>query len=107
MTSQKSVNSPEDQQSPTASTTIPDSPSTSAILSLDTIDTAPPRDSSAITGETVSVKPWGLPVESTNTTSPQSAAPGPFTLHKRFFFEDGNITFLVRPICPDNVQFLL
>lgn len=99
----QSVNSDIDQRSPTASTTIPDSPSTSAILSLDTIDTAPLSDPSAITVENVPVKPWGLPVESTTTTLPQSAVPGPFTLHKRFFFEDGNITFLVRPICPDNV----
>jgi len=85
-----------DQNPPVAfPTATPQSPSAA---SFDTIDTLPSSLSSMIIGENFSPQLSGVPVESVDTSAPQSAKPGPFTLHKRFFFEDGNITFLVDGI---------
>ncbi|KAI0268463.1 hypothetical protein BGY98DRAFT_1019450 [Russula aff. rugulosa BPL654] len=76
--------SPDIDQPPRAmSMTIPDSPSASTIRD--------PRGS-------ISSQSLGLPDESTDTKTSQSIQLGPFTQHKRFFFEDGNITFLVDGI---------
>jgi hypothetical protein len=72
--------------------------SPSIIVSSDSIDAALSGLSSEINGETVSPPSPGLPVESTSAGIPQSTKQGPFTQHKRFFFEDGNITFLVRSV---------
>ncbi|KAI0295261.1 hypothetical protein BC826DRAFT_1009140 [Russula brevipes] len=78
-----------DQNPPVAfPTATPQSPSAA---SFDTIDTLPSSLSSMIIGENFSAQSSGVAVESMDT-------PGPFTLHKRFFFEDGNITFLVDGI---------
>jgi hypothetical protein len=74
-------------------TATPQSPSAA---SFDTIDTLPSSLSSMIVGEDFSAQSPGVPVESMDTSAPQSAKPGPFTLHKRYYFEDGNTTFLVR-----------
>ncbi|KAF8483701.1 hypothetical protein DFH94DRAFT_690169 [Russula ochroleuca] len=86
-----------DQHPLTIPITGPESPSASTIVSSASINTALVL-SSEITGEGISSRSSGLPVESTNTRIPQSTKQGPFTQHKRFFFEDGNITFLVDGI---------
>ena len=85
-----------DQHPRDISVTIPKSPSVSTVVSSDTINTIPSGLSSEILRGSTSSPSSGLPDESTNTKSSQSTQPGPFTQHKRFFFEDGNITFLVR-----------
>ena len=91
-----------DQYSQAIPTTIPESPlSASTIVSSDTINTAPSGLSSEILRGSISSRSSGLVVvpdeSTTNTqTSPSAQKLGPFTQHKRFFFEDGNITFLVR-----------
>lgn len=78
--------------------TIPESPSASTIVSSDTtsINTALSGLSSEILRGSISSPSLGLPDEPTNTPRSQSIQLGPFTQHKHFFFEDGNITFLVR-----------
>jgi len=84
-----------DQHPPTLS---PVSPSGYTIAS-DIIDTVPSSLSSMILEDNVSSRPMSSPgVESMDLNTPLSAKPGPFSLHKRFFFEDGNITFLVDSI---------
>ncbi|KAI0001020.1 hypothetical protein BJV77DRAFT_972136 [Russula vinacea] len=88
--------SPDIEHPQTVPITRPESPST--IDSSDSIDTALSGLSSEITEETISPPSPSLPVEPTNTGIPQSTKQGPFTQHKRFFFEDGNITFLVDGI---------
>jgi hypothetical protein len=91
-----------DQHARAIATSIPESPSSaSTTVSSDTINTAPSGLSSEILRESVSPRSLSeSPDESTNTktSQPQSQSTrvGPFTQHKRFFFEDGNITFLVR-----------
>lgn len=76
--------------------TIPESPSASTVVSSDTINTAPSGLSSEILGESISPRSSVFPDGSGNTRTSQSTQLGQFTQHKRFFFEDGNITFLVR-----------
>jgi hypothetical protein len=78
--------------------TIPESPSASTIVSSDTtsINSALSGLSSEILRGSISSPSLGLPDESTDTIPSQSTQLGPFTQHKRFYFEDGNITFLVR-----------
>ena len=90
-----------DQHPRTIPITSPESPSASTTASSDNISTAPSGLSSEIYGESISSRQLGLPVESTNTRMSQSTKQGPFTQHKRFFFEDGNITFLVRSVYPN------
>jgi len=101
-----------DQHPPTLS---PVSPSGYTIAS-DIIDTVPSSLSSMILEDNVSSRPMSSPgVESMDLNTPLSAKPGPFSLHKRFFFEDGNITFLVDSIlyrvhryflCRDSNEFM-
>jgi len=88
---------------PTVSADTAESPSTSTSISSGSIDTAllSDLDPSEINTRSISLHTWDLPVELTSTRSLQSAVPGTFTLHKRFFFEDGNITFLVHPMFLD------
>jgi hypothetical protein len=92
-----------DHHPPTLS---PVSPSGYTVAS-DIIDTVPSSLlSSMIIGDNVSSRPLSSPgVESMDANTPLSAKPGPFSLHKRFFFEAGNITFLVRPICSDTALY--
>jgi len=92
--------SPDKDQHPSTAVS-PVSPSGYTVAS-DIIDTVPSSLSSMIIGDNVSSRSLSSPgVESMDANTPLSVKPGPFSLHKRFFFEDGNITFLVRPICPD------
>src|SRR5216684_8661465 len=86
------------QHPQTVPITGPESPSASTIVSSDTIITAPSDLSSEIIGESLSSRSLGLSVKSTDTSIPRSTQYGSFTPHKRFFFEDGNITFLVRSV---------
>jgi len=91
--------SPDTDQHPRAiPIAIPESPSASTIVSSDTINTLPSGLSSEILRDSISSRSLGSPDESTNTKSSQSIQLGPFTQHKRFFFDDGNITFLVDGI---------
>jgi len=87
-----------DEHPRSISITIPKSPSASTIVSSDTLNTAPSGLSSEILRGSTSSPSLGLPDESTNTKTSQSTQLGTFTQHKRFFFEDGNITFLVDGI---------
>ncbi|KAH9965449.1 hypothetical protein BC827DRAFT_857254 [Russula dissimulans] len=101
-----------DQHTPIGS---PVSPSGYTVAS-DIIDTVPSSLSSLILGDNVSSRPLSSPgVESIDANTPLSAKPGPFSWHKRFFFEDGNITFLVDSIlyrvhryffCRDSNEFM-
>lgn len=116
--------SPDTDQGPLARAipiTIPESPSASTIVTVSsdtTINTAPSGLSSEILRGSISSPSFELPDrdESPNTTkTSQSTQSGPFTQHKRFFFEDGNITFLVDGIlyrvhryflCRDSKMFM-
>ncbi|KAI9508388.1 hypothetical protein F5148DRAFT_916261 [Russula earlei] len=104
-----------DQRPPAISPTTPISPSAYTIVSSDIIDSVPSSLSGMSILEDDSATTPGESLEPMDTSTPPSAKPGPFSLHKRFFFEDGNVTFLVEGIlyrvhryffCRDSKEFM-